>query len=155
MTEYLFQQLTAFDVTAFRALLRVFGEAFEDVETYQGAVPPDNYLRSFLALPHVITVIVRQGNAVVGGLVAYEMIKFERERREIYIYDLAVAQSHRRRRVATNLIAELKRIARQRGAYVIFVQADRGDAPAVALYESVGVREDVHHFDILVNGGHQ
>jgi len=42
----------------------------------------------------------------------------------------------------------LKSIARTRGAYVIYVQADRGDAPAIALYESLGVREDVLHFDI-------
>jgi aminoglycoside 3-N-acetyltransferase I len=33
---------------------------------------------------------------------------------------------------------------------VIFVQADPGDAPAIALYESLGTREDVHHFDIPV-----
>jgi aminoglycoside 3-N-acetyltransferase I len=48
------------------------------------------------------------------------------------------------------LIAELTRIAAARGAYVIFVQADRDDRPAIALYESLGTREDVHHFDIPV-----
>jgi aminoglycoside 3-N-acetyltransferase I len=52
--------------------------------------------------------------------------------------------------VARRLILELKRIAKQRGAYVIYVQADRGDLPAIALYESLGTREDVHHFDFLV-----
>jgi aminoglycoside 3-N-acetyltransferase I len=31
---------------------------------------------------------------------------------------------------------------------VIFVQADPGDAPAVALYSKLGAREDVLHFDI-------
>ena len=68
--------------------------------------------------------MARHGDEVVGGLAAYELRKFERERREIFIYDLAVAQEHRRRGVATGAINELKRIARQRGAYVIFVQAD-------------------------------
>lgn len=33
-------------------------------------------------------------------------------------------------------------------AYVIFVQADKGDAPAIALYTKLGRREDVLHFDI-------
>lgn len=79
------------------------------------------------------------------------MQKFERDRREIYIYDLAVATEHRRKGVATALIGELKGIARKRRAYVIFVQADRGDAPAFALYERLGTREDVHHFDFTVN----
>jgi len=30
----------------------------------------------------------------------------------------------------------------------VFVQADWGDEPAIALYSKLGVREDVHHFDI-------
>jgi len=30
----------------------------------------------------------------------------------------------------------------------MYVQADKGDAPAIKLYESLGTREDVHHFDI-------
>ena len=39
-------------------------------------------------------------------------------------------------------------MAKARGAYVIFVQADLRDDPAIALYEGLGVREDVLHFDI-------
>ena len=147
---YGFVQLGTSDVELLKNLLRVFGEAFEDVDTYQGAVPSDDYLRSLLAMPHFIVVVAKSGDEVIGGLAAYEMQKFERVRREIYIYDLAVATEHRRRGVATGLIGELKRIAKERGAYVIFVQADRGDAPAIALYEGLGTREDVHHFDFLV-----
>jgi hypothetical protein len=48
------------------------------------------------------------------------------------------------------LILELRRIAAARGAYVIFVQADRGDAPAIALYTKLGTAEDVLHFDIPI-----
>jgi aminoglycoside 3-N-acetyltransferase I len=36
---------------------------------------------------------------------------------------------------------------------VIFVQADLVDAPAIALYTKLGIREDVLHFDIAVEGG--
>ena len=43
-----------------------------------------------------------------------------------------------------------RRLAAARGAYVIFVQADIGDEPAIALYSKLGVREDVLHFDIPV-----
>jgi ribosomal protein S18 acetylase RimI-like enzyme len=74
--------------------------------------------------------------------------KFEQARSEIYIYDLAVAEAHRRRGIATALIGETQRIAAARGAYVIFVQADRGDDAAIALYSRLGQREDVLHFDI-------
>jgi aminoglycoside 3-N-acetyltransferase I len=91
-----------------------------------------------------------KGKEVVGGLTAYELDKFEQDRREIYIYDLAVVESHRRRGVATGLIGELRRIASERNVYVIFVQANREDGPAVALYESLGTKETVYHFDIEV-----
>lgn len=149
--DHTFVELRPSDVGLLKELLGVFSEAFEDVETYQGAVPSDEYLRSLLAMAHVIVLVALSGSDVIGGLAAYELQKFERDRREIYIYDLAVASDHRRHGVARGLIAELKRIAKARGAYVISVQADRGDAPAIALYESLGTREDVHHFDFKVN----
>ena len=41
-----------------------------------------------------------------------------------------------------------KQLAAERGIYVIFVQADYGDEPAVALYTKLGTRQDVMHFDI-------
>jgi aminoglycoside 3-N-acetyltransferase I len=34
---------------------------------------------------------------------------------------------------------------------VIYVQADKDDAPAIALYQGLGRREDVHHFDFDVS----
>ena len=138
------------DLATMHALLAVFGEAFDEPETYQGAVPSEAYLTGLLAQPHFIAIAALAGDEVVGGLAAYELQKFERARSEIYIYDLAVREAHRRKGVATALIRTLQRIAKERGAYVIFVQADPGDDPAIRLYESLGTREDVHHFDIRV-----
>jgi ribosomal protein S18 acetylase RimI-like enzyme len=86
----------------------------------------------------------------VGGITAYVLDKYEQERREIYLYDLAVAEAHRRRGHARALIAALQQLACDRGADVVFVQADYGEGPAIALYESVGSREEVLHFDIPV-----
>lgn len=91
-----------------------------------------------------------EGDEVVGGIAAYELPKYEQARSEIYIYDLAVAAPHRRKGIATALIDELKKIAAARGAWVMFVQADRADEPAIALYSRLGTREDVLHFDIEV-----
>ncbi len=87
---------------------------------------------------------------VVAGLAAYELPKFEQERSEIFIYDLAVAAPHRHKGIATALIEALKEIAVARGAHVMFVQADFDDAPAVALYSKLGKREHVLHFDIAL-----
>ena len=48
-------------------------------------------------------------------------------------------------------IHHLRGIAGRCGAWVIYVQADYGDEPAIALYTKLGVREDVMHFDIAVD----
>lgn len=138
------------DVALMEALLATFGEAFKEVETYGGNRPGVGYLQGLLGSDYFIALAALKGAEVVGGLAAYELRKFEQERSEIYIYDLAVAAAHRREGIATALIQELRKIAARRGAYVIFVQADVGDDPAVALYTKLGAREDVLHFDIAV-----
>ena len=139
--------LGADDVALLDATRALFGRAFEDEQTY-GAAPPPASTRALLARESFIALAAVQAGKVIGGLVAYELPKFEQARSEIYIYDLAVAEAHRRRGVATALIRRLQAIAAERGAWVIFVQADRGDDPAIALYSKLGTREDVLHFDI-------
>lgn len=136
------------DLARFRAMNALFGRAFDDAEAYAAAPPSDAYAEALLRKPHVIALAALAEDAVIGGLVAYELEKFEQERRELYIYDLAVDAAHRRKGVATALIDCLRGIARERGAWVIYVQADHGDAPAIALYTKLGAREDVMHFDI-------
>ncbi|MBP0021790.1 MAG: AAC(3)-I family aminoglycoside N-acetyltransferase [Cyanobacteria bacterium SBLK] len=142
------QHLSTSDTKLIRDLLRVFGDAFEDVETYCRSQPDTDYLVKLLAREYCIALVALKEGEVIGGLTAYELHKFEQERSEIYIYDLAVLREHRRQGIATALINELKSIARDRGAYVIFIQADYGDEPAIALYTKLGTREDVLHFDI-------
>ena len=131
-------------------MLTTFGEAFDAVETYSGARRSRAYLARLLGSDCFIALVALKGTAVVGGIAAYELKKFEQERSEIYIYDLAVAAAHRREGIATALITELQKIAEARGAYVIFVQADLGDAPAIAPYRKLGTREDILHFDIPI-----
>ena len=145
-----YRHLSPADVPLLQQMLAVFGEAFDEHDTYQAAVPGDDYLKRLLGKPHFIAIAALDGDRVVGGLAGYELEKFERARSEIYIYDLAVATAHRRQGIATALIEELKTIAATRGAYVIFVQADCGDAPAVALYSKLGTRAEVLHFDIKI-----
>jgi aminoglycoside 3-N-acetyltransferase I len=144
------QYLVASDIGLLRALLTVFGDAFGEKETYTGSPSSDGYLRDLLGGEDFIALVAIRGDDVVGGLTAYVLRKFEQERNEVYIYDLAVASQHRRRGIATGLIEQLKFIAKARRAHVIYVQADPGDEPAIALYAKIGVREDVLHFDIAV-----
>lgn len=149
--EFRIRRISPGDFSLMEGLLTVFGEAFDDPETYNTQRPDKEYLQNLLSQDTFIALIAEKDGEVVGGLAAYELKKFEQARSEIYIYDLAVQQEHRRQGIATALIHELGVIARERGAYVIYVQADLGDDPAINLYTKLGQREDVLHFDIAVD----
>jgi aminoglycoside 3-N-acetyltransferase I len=150
LSRYDLRRLGGDDLLVMDGLLDMFGTAFEDLETYARRRPSAGYLRQLLGDGRFIALAALDDERVVGGIAAYELRKFEQERSEIYLYDLAVAATHRRRGIASALIAELRRIAAACGAYVVFVQADLVDAPAIALYSKLGVREDVLHFDLAV-----
>lgn len=142
-------RLTAGDIVFARAALDLFGQVFDDLPAYCANQPDDAWLADLLADPNFVLQVARDGDRVIGAMASYVLRKFEQPRREIYIYDLAVAEDRRRQGIATALIEALRAIAREIGAWVIYVQADQGDDPAVALYTKLGTREDVMHFDIL------
>lgn len=147
---YSVKQLTANDLALMHGLLDCFGEAFNEGDTYGANRPDADYLQDLLGSETFIALVALREDAVVGALAAYELKKFEQQRSELYIYDLAVAAPYRRQGVATSLIRSLQTIASERGAWVIFVQADYVDEPAVNLYEKLGTREEVLHFDIPI-----
>jgi aminoglycoside 3-N-acetyltransferase I len=150
MADFCIQRIAHSELRLFRQLLVLFGQAFAEIDTYCNHQPGDSYLEQLLRSDSFIAVAALENGAVVGGLAAYELRKFEQERSELYIYDLAVSESHRRRGIARALISELKLIGAERGAYVVFVQADHADQPAIELYSRFGRREEVLQFDIDV-----
>ncbi|PHZ83936.1 AAC(3)-I family aminoglycoside N-acetyltransferase [Paremcibacter congregatus] len=144
------KQITAEDMEGFEALLNCFEEAFDDKKTYGNNRPDNSYSKELLTSDTFIALKAEKDGVVIGGLAAYELKKFEQKRSEIYIYDLAVSKPYRRKGVASALIEILKPMALKRGAWVIYVQADKEDQPAIELYSKLGIREDVLHFDIPV-----
>ena len=144
------RRLGAGDLDLMKAANRLFADVFGE-EGYQGPRPGDEHLVRLLSDDKFIALTAWYGSEMIGALAAYELVKFEAERSEIYIYDLAVLEQHRRKVIATALIEGLQPIARARGAWVLMVQADPPDAPAVALYDKLGTREEVYHFDIAVD----
>lgn len=144
--------LTKNDVALLQSINAMFSEVFDDEASYSANKPSSSYLQTLLGTSSFIALAAVDEDKVVGAIAAYELQKFERQRSEIYIYDLAVVSTHRRMGIATALIQKLKAIGAARGAYVIYVQADKGveDQPAIELYSKLGTIEDVFHFDIAV-----
>ena len=147
------KRLRGTDAAALRDMLRVFADAFEDPDSYLTRQPSDAYLERLLASEAFLCVAAFSGDEVVGGLAAYVLPKFEQPRSELYVYDLAVHAEYRRRGIATSMIEVAQRLAAESGSHVLYVQADPGDDPAIALYSKLGTREDVLHFDIPPKGG--
>ena len=145
-TSFTIQRLRPEHIHLVPGLLDMFGSAFEDPSNYGAKRLDTAYLTKLLTKDDVFVIAAVVEEKIVGGLVAYELQKIEQQRSEIYIYDLAVDVAYRKQGIATALIEALQPLARACGAWAIYVQADYGDEPAIALYTKLGVREDVVHF---------
>lgn len=141
-------RLSPGDDTRFAKWLTLFGRVFDEPDTYTAAMPSAGYRDRLLADPNFIALAALEDGKLVGALAAYVLVKYEQERSEIYIYDLAVDEARRRKGLGEALVNETRRIAHDMGAWVVYVQADYVDPPAVALYTKLGAREEVLHFDM-------
>jgi len=144
------RRLDGTDVDAMRVLLACYARAFNEIAVYTISPPSNSYLQKFLAQDSVIVLVAEKKSVVVGGLTAYKLLKPEQERSEVYLYDLAVDERHRRQGIAQSLVQELRRLSKTLGAYEVFVQADYEDRPAIELYSQLGEREEVLHFAMPV-----
>ena len=142
------RRLNRDDVGLLRELNQLFGEVFEEPKIYHERTPSDSYLEKLLGNPAFIAYVATLDGYIVGGVTAYTLPKYEQERSEIYIYDLAVMAEFRRRGIATALIKEVRRLASQTNAWVVMIQAELEDADPVSLYSKLGRKETVHHFDL-------
>ncbi len=149
------RQLGPQDLAAMHALLDTFGEAFEDPEHFGADRPDAPYLQRLLGSDGFIVLAAERDGQVLGGLAAYVLQKYEQACSEVYLYDLAVRGDSRRQGIATALIERLRALAAERGASLVFVQADTEpeDEAAIALYRRLGSGREVLHFDIDVEPG--
>jgi aminoglycoside 3-N-acetyltransferase I len=59
---------------------------------------------------------------------------------EMFLYELGVAEEHRRQGVATALVETLAALARERGCYGMWVATEAENAAALATYRAAGAR---------------
>ncbi len=61
---------------------------------------------------------------------------------EMFLYELGVAEAHRRRGIGTSLVERLAGIARARSCYGMWVPTDQTNAAALTTYEHAGANRD-------------
>jgi [ribosomal protein S18]-alanine N-acetyltransferase len=59
---------------------------------------------------------------------------------EMFLYELSVAETHRRRGIGTALVRSLAELARERGCYGMWVSTDAGNEAALGAYRAAGAR---------------
>ena len=152
---YKLRRLGGADLPAMRGLLALYAEAFEMPGEYLDNQPEDDWLGHLLGRPDFICLIAEQENGqIIGGLSAYSLQKFEQPRQEILIYVLAVAEAWRRQGIASQMLGWMCREAERLDAWVIIIEAEEGDEPAVQLYGKLASSEEIaHHFNLSPQRG--
>jgi ribosomal protein S18 acetylase RimI-like enzyme len=74
----------------------------------------------------------------VGFVLAYELLRRHGDPSRLFVYEVGVEPTARRRGVATELLRELRRIARERGIRHGFVLTNEANEAAMELYRSLG-----------------
>lgn len=132
------------DEGAVRETFAMMAQALDDAG--RGVLGPP-YLRRLLAGDGFWALAAFSGPLVVGGLTAHLLPMTRAESTELFIYDLAVHASHRRRGVGSRLVAALCTAAVEAGVADIFVPADNGDTEALDFYRALGgTAAPVTHF---------
>jgi aminoglycoside 3-N-acetyltransferase I len=71
-------------------------------------------------------------------VLAYELPRRHGDRAKLFVYEIDVAESHRRRGIAAALLARLGELARERGIRTGWVLTEPDNGPANALYRDAG-----------------
>jgi GNAT superfamily N-acetyltransferase len=105
-----------------------------ELATYDGPGDPE----ALLADPRSLMLVAFDREWPVGFVLAHELPRRHGDRSKLFVYEVDVAETHRRRGIGKALLARLAEIARERGIRIGFVLTDEDNVPANALYGSAG-----------------
>ena len=84
------------------------------------------------------TVLLATGGAD-GGILGFAVVWLVHD--ELHVLNVAVAPEARRRGVARAILDRVEAQGREQGARIAMLEVRRGNAPAIALYRTLGYRE--------------
>lgn len=98
----------------------------------------NDYVKNLLSRNDFHAIAAFENEKIIGGLTAYELVKYKRETSEMFLYEIVVDKNFRRGGVATKLIESLNRICAEKNIPEMFVITEEGNQPAKKLYQSTG-----------------
>jgi aminoglycoside 3-N-acetyltransferase I len=107
-------------------------DVVRELATYDGPGDPE----ALLADPRTLMLVAFDGERPVGFVLAHELPRRHGDRAKLFVYEVDVAEAHRRRGIANALFARLAELACERGIRVGFVLTDEDNVAANALYRS-------------------
>ena len=120
-------------------------------DVFDNPVQPD-LARAYLAHPDYVIALAHEGGRVVG--MATGLYYFHPDKPvELFVNEVGVAESHHRRGIGKRLMETLFVAARSRGVKYAWVGTETDNAPAIALYESCGGRnQGMAYFEFDLDG---
>ena len=106
--------------------------------------PKPDAIQRFLADPNHHLMVALAGGKPVGFVSGVELTHPDKGT-EMFLYELAVDEQHRRLGVATELVSALRDLARKRDCYDMWVLTDHDNAAALATYRKTGTDEESSH----------
>jgi ribosomal protein S18 acetylase RimI-like enzyme len=100
--------------------------------------PTSEYLVRFLSRPDNVLIVATMDGVPVGFLLAYLLDRADRDQQMMFLYEIGVAESHRRRGIGTRMITQLKRICSAQNVMKMWVPTGRSNVAATRLYASTG-----------------
>lgn len=100
-------------------------------------------MRKFLSRPENILIVGTDGDAVLGFLLGYFMDRVDRDQRMVCLYEIEVAESHRRLGIGSHMIRALTEICAGERVAKVWTVTHRSNQPAVSFYSNTGAEADI------------
>ena len=92
------------------------------------------HAREWLASDHNLAIVALEGRTPLGWVYGNELPRVEREQSMVLLYEIDVAESHRRAGVGTELLRRFRELA----AAPVWLLTNESNDAAMALYRSAG-----------------
>jgi ribosomal protein S18 acetylase RimI-like enzyme len=114
------------------AIVEAAGDLFDHA-------PQPEATRKFLAEPGHHLLVAFEGDDPAGFITGVEVTHPDKGT-EMFVYELGVRESSRRRGIASALVEALGALARERGCYGMWVLTERDNEAALRTYARAGAR---------------